>query len=163
MAPNERFGLSALCGWLPTSGLGFPHCADGSRRAVWAFRTVRTAPDERFGLSALCGRLPTSGLGFPHCADGSRRAVWAFRTVRIVSRQNLGPPAPCGSLPDGTGAAIILIDPKGRDLNEKTKPKREKHARKRGRRGGYSLYFPAGGRIFPKKVYICVRNNSHIN
>ena len=98
---RRRFGASALCGRLPTNALALPHCADGSRRTLWRFRTVRTAPDERFGASALCGRLPTNVLAFPHRADRFPTKFWAVRAERIASRRDFGPSALCGSLPDG--------------------------------------------------------------
>ena len=98
---RRRFGVSALCGRLPTNALAFPHCAEGSRRTFWRFRTVRTAPDERFGASAPCGRLPDGALAFPHSAGGSPTALWRFRTVRAAPRRRFGVSAQCGRLPDG--------------------------------------------------------------
>ena len=105
---RRRFGVSALCGRLPTNVLALPHCADGSRRTFWRFRTVRIAPRRRFGVSAPCGSLPDGALAFPHRADRFPTALWCFRTVRAAPDGILGRPRradrfPTNGLGDGAG------------------------------------------------------------
>ncbi len=85
---------------LPTNALALPHCADGSRRTVWRFRTVRIASRRNFGPSAPSGSLPDGILGRPRCADRFPTALWGFRAVRIAPRRRFGVSAPSGSLPD---------------------------------------------------------------
>ena len=100
IASRRNFGLSAPSGSLPDGILGRPHSAGGSRRTLWRFRTVRAAPRRRFGVSAQCRRLPTDALAFPHSAGGSPTAFWRFRTVRAAPDGRFGVSAQCGRLPD---------------------------------------------------------------